>query len=242
MKRLTDMTNRMRRLTRRAAFTILEIMLAIMIFSLVLTAIYAIWIGIIKGSILAQETAANVQRSRVSLRALEDAFTTSLMFASDYRNYAFIADTSGQMAKVSLVSRLPGSFPGVGRYGAIVRRVHFFVEPSPGGGQALVMEQAPFLQDWEQTPPYRLTLARNVTEFELKFYDLQLAEWLDEWTSTNQIPKMVKITLGLATGKDGRGLPDVVTRLVSVPTVAVAGDIQGDGPPVPVPGAPAPAP
>ena len=52
--------------SRKQAFTILEIMIALFIFAMVLTAIYSIWHGIIKGTASGLKAAAEVQRSRRS--------------------------------------------------------------------------------------------------------------------------------------------------------------------------------
>lgn len=224
---------------QRCGFTLLELMIALGLFAMVLTAIYSIWHFIIKGTRVGMEAAAEIQRSRMAMRALEDAFTTSVMFTANIKNYSFLADTSGDMASVSLVSRLPASFPGVGRYGdQVVRRVVFEVHPGPNGDE-LVMAQAPMLQDTEQVEPYSLVLARNVELFQLEFLDLQRGEWLDEWTDTNQMPRMVKISLGLGNKGGGNGTKsqDLNVRWVSVPSAAVPGDIQGAGAPVPPPAA-----
>src|SRR5262245_10956897 len=73
----------------RLAFTILELMLAISIFAIVLTAIYAIWIAILRGSKAGLKAAAEVQRSRIALRALEDAFTSAEYFMANMNHYLF---------------------------------------------------------------------------------------------------------------------------------------------------------
>lgn len=220
---------------RSKAFTILEIMIAIFIFSLILTAIYSIWWAILKGSILGLETAASVQRSRVAVRALEDAFLTSAMYKGNIKYYYFLADTAGEMAEVSMASRLPDSFPGVGRYGdQVVRRVSFKVERTPNGN-VLRMAQVPILQDVDQNPPYTLTLAKDVTLFKLSFYDLMQGQWLDEWTDTNQMPRMVKIQLGMGKMPNSNEPQDSVTRLISIPAAAASGHLQGAGPPMPQP-------
>src|SRR6266700_6514 len=128
------------------AFTLLEIMLAIMIFMMVLTAIYATWLAIRKGTQAGLKAAAEVQRSRIAVRTLEDAFTSTEYFVANMNYYLFFADTSGDMAAVSMAARLPASFPGVGRYGdQVVRRVSFYAEPGKDGTHDLIMTQAPIL-------------------------------------------------------------------------------------------------
>lgn len=224
---------RLRSFARRAGFTILEIMLAIGIFMIVLTAIYATWMAILKGTRSGLKAAAEVQRSRVAIRTIESAFLSTEMFFANVNAYLFVADTSGDFAQVSLAARLPADFLGVGRYGdQVVRRVSFYTESGKNGTRDLIMTQAPILANtnagWQ---PYTLTLARDVTLFQMEFYDAIKGEWLDEWRFTNQLPKLVRIALGLGKStKNPRDPYDLVSTLVALPSVGVGGDLQGAGP------------
>ncbi|HXG46786.1 MAG TPA: type II secretion system protein GspJ, partial [Methylomirabilota bacterium] len=220
---------------RCRAFTIIEVMLAIGIFAMVLTAIYAMWTTILKGERVALQAAAAVQRGRLAIQTLEDAFLTVRMFTGNIKHYLFFADTAGDYARLSMASKLPGGFPGVGYYGdVVVRRVTFEVRAGKDGNE-LLMTQAPILQDTNAVPPYALVLAKDVSEFKLEFYDHLKGEWRDEWKSTNQLPKLVQIRLGLGRvgNRSGAAPQDVVARLVNIPSLAVAGDIQGVGAPPP---------
>src|SRR2546423_2044451 len=221
-------------------FTLLEVMISIMIFAMVLTAIYSIWIAILRGERAGTKVAAEVQRSRIAMRALEDAFLCAVMFTENSKHYYFIADSSGDMAGVSMVSRLPASFPGVGRYGdQIVRRVTFATQPGKDGAQELVMSQAPMLLDTNNSsaPPYSLVLARDVSLFALDFWDMRRNEWVSEWINTNQLPRLVRISLGLGKVPGGSSKPqDLVSRVVALPSLSVAGVQAGPGPGYPGPG------
>ena len=76
--------------------------------------------------------------------------------------------------------------------------------------------------------PYTITLARDVTLFKLAFFDAQKGEWLDEWTFTNKLPRLVQIALGLGKTAGNANKPyDVVYSLVALPSVGVAADVQG---------------
>ncbi len=207
-----------------AGFTLLEVMMAIMIFAMVLTAVYATWIAVLRGEKAGAKAAAEVQRSRIAIRALEDAFLSAVMYAENSKYYYFVAESSGDMGGVSLVSRLPASFPGVGRYGdQIVRRVSFSTHPGKDGGQELLMSQAPMLLDTNSpsTAPYSLVLARDVSLFTLDFWDMRKADWVSEWIATNQLPRLVRISLGL--GKVGGKPQDLVSRVVALPSMSVLG-------------------
>lgn len=216
---------------RASAFTILEIMLAIFVFGLVLTAIYATWMGILKGTKIGLDAAAAVQRSRISMHALEDSLLTAQKFNANLRHYAFLADKQS----MSLVARLPASFPGVGRYGdQIVRRVSFELRPGKDGLHELVMTQVPMLLDVDNSDvqPYRIVLAKEVSVFDLLFLPHNKDEWVDEWVEgpiTNDLPRLVQITLGLGQAGNSARPQDVVTRIVALPSMAVMPDLQGFG-------------
>ena len=225
------------------AFTLLEVMIAITIFGMIIIGIYSTWTVILKGSKAGLSAAAVAQRGRISMRTLEDALLTTQMFSANYQYYAFIADTSGDFASLSMVSHLPASFPGVGRYGdKVVRRVNFTVEPGTDNQRDLVMTQGPMMMAQnKEFKPYSLVLAKDVTLFSLEFWDAQKSEWATEWKLTNQLPKMVRIAIGMGKAKSGSDPADLVTRVVALPASAVLPEFQvpqGAGGPVPPGGIP----
>jgi hypothetical protein len=202
-------------------------MIAIFIFALVLTAIYSTWFGILKGTKSGTNAAAAVQRSRIAMRALEDAFLTMVMFNDNLKHYWFITEANGDFSGASFVARLPASFPGVGRYGdQIVRRVSFSTRPGVDGNYELVMSQSPMLLNTNTgvVEPYTLVLAKDVTLFMLEFYDMQQADWFTEWVNTNTLPRLIRITLGQGQQKGSSFAPqDIVTRVVAAPAQPVIG-------------------
>ena len=226
---------------KRSGFTIIEIMLALGIFSMILVSIYSVWEGILKASRAARTAADGAQRARISIRAVEDALVTAQMFTANMppqnrdAYYSFIADTKGDYGSLSFVAHLPATFPGVGRFGdQIVRRITFTTEAGKDkeGGLNLVMRQGPMLmavdKDYE---PYSLTLAKDVTTFGFEFWGLDKNEWkwLDHWDSTNSLPLLVRVWLGVGkTAKAGQA-QDFVARIVSIPAAAVQPEWQFPG-------------
>jgi len=219
----------------RIGFTILELMLAMGIFALILTAIYSIWIAILKGTRAGQKAAAEVQRARVAMRALEDAFNCSQFYAANHRYYYFYANTEGDFADVEFSARLPDGYLGSEQYQQLqqkIRRVHFHVEQGKDGSHDLMMTQWPILLpdkvENSSYQPYTITLAKDVTHFQLAFFDPVKAEWLDKWGWTNRIPKIVQIALGLGKSANNSSKPsELVYSLVAVPTDPIIGGLQG---------------
>jgi prepilin-type N-terminal cleavage/methylation domain-containing protein len=219
---------------RRHAFTIVEVMIAIAIFAMVIMAMYAVWTSILKGSRAAQNAAAAVQRSRIAVNALQESFRTAQLFTENLKDYVFLADTSGDLAAVSMVSRLSPAIPGFAvQRGLAMCRISFYTQPGPNGGNELVMTHAPILLDTNHptAEPYSAVLAKDVTLFTLQFWDRQKNEYIDEWRYTNQLPPKVLIALG--TGKTGASSTpqDVVVREVIIPSWAAVSGVQS-GPPM----------
>ncbi len=215
------------------AFTLVEILIAMGILSLVLAAIYSSWTAILRASKVGLDAAAAVQRARIAGRLIEESLGSVQSFAANQRYYSFVAQ-NGSEPMLSFVSRLSPSFPRNGRFGGLdVRRVIFSVN----GRRELVLQQYPLLMDLDEDEKnYPLILARNVKEFKTEFWDSRLQDWIDEWKQTNQIPVMVKVSLKIADNQHSTQAGEQICRIVSLPSVMVQAGWQL---PRGLPGAPA---
>ncbi len=210
-----------------AGFTLLEGMVAIAILSLVVAAIYSSWTAILKASKVGLDAAASVQRARIAVRTIEDSLSTTHLYVQAQKHYSFVAE-NGSQASLSFVARLSKSFPRSGKFGDLdVRRVTFSMEPGPEAGNLLVLRQQSLLAGMdidEQEHP--LVLARNVKTFAMEFWDERQNDWVDEWVLTNQLPKLVKVTLQLMDDARSSHVAREVTRIVNLPSIAVTANWQ----------------
>jgi type II secretory pathway pseudopilin PulG len=220
------------------AFSMIEVMIAVGIFSLVMVSIYASWTGIMRGTQVGRDAAAAAQRSRMALRSIEDALTTAELFTSQSSigYYSFVADTSGDYAGLSLVSHLPDSFPGSGLFGnQPVRRVSFSVEAAADSRNQLIMRQVPVLLSTNSdNDPYSIVLGKDVSRFDLEFWDERKKDWVIEFLPTNQFPKLMRVTLGLGRTAGASSAPlELVSRVIAIPSTPVTPEMQmpfGGGP------------
>jgi general secretion pathway protein J len=220
----------------RHGFTLIEIMMALAIFGLLLAAIYASWTLILRSAKIGLEASARIQRERIALRTIEEALGCVRSFEADRQHYGFVAE-NGDGGYLSFVARLPESFPRSGRFGDFdVRRISFSLESGPESQSQLVLRQHPILMELdpdEQNHP--LVLAKGVNKMEFEFWDDRKKDWVDEWTATNQLPKMLKLTLGFTRpGKDGFASftsQEEVSRIVQLPSIMVPAAMQRPGPP-----------
>ncbi|MEY4387119.1 MAG: hypothetical protein RLY20_2402 [Verrucomicrobiota bacterium] len=226
------------------AFTLVEVMIALAILGMVVAAIYATWRCILGATKSSQIAAAEVQRSRVAMRALEQSLTYATMHVANMRYYWFDSK-NGSDASLSFVATLPDSFPRSGRFsGFPVRRVSFAVESSRDGGNDLVLRQMPILMDDfdEDERNYPLVLMKHVRKLEFGYWDARKNDWVDEWTETNQIPKLIRISLTTVNPNNAFAAGQEYFRLVSPASAAVQPGWQsaagpgGAPPPPPPPG------
>lgn len=202
-----------------AAFTILEIVISITVFTFIMVSILGCWKCIVTGKMIAEDAAAAAQRARVGMDTVVKALTCAEMSTANLQFYVFQTDTSSKFASLSLAARLPLDFPGSGLYGDnVMRRVTFDVEKDADGKLNLVMNQSPLLAVLnDQNPPYPITLARDVSIFNLEFWDEKQSEWGVDWLLTNALPPMVRVTLGCGHPADNPDVPyNLICRTVAI--------------------------
>ena len=153
----------------------------------------------------------------MAIQTLDQALTGAQLFQGNAALYSFIADTSGSFAALSIATSLSGSFPGNGYFrGERLRRVTFIVDQD----NQLVLRQnsllAPDDRDFESYP---IVLAKEVSVFQLEFWDGRRGEYIPEWLSTNQLPQVVRVTLGFGSqGRYSKRPAELVSRVVRIPS------------------------
>jgi type II secretion system protein J len=217
------------------AFTLIEVMVAMTVFSLVMVSLYSTWRIISQSTGAALKLTARAQRTRIATQSIESALMGAQLFQGNAPLYSFLVDTSGKYSAISFATIVSDGFPGSGFFqGERLRRVTFTVENE---GELVLRQNsllAPSEGDFETHP---VVLAREVSAFQLEFWDLQRGEYVPEWLFTNRLPQVVRVTLGI--GQEGRYSKQPlqrVTRVIRIPSSAVASALQGQ----PLPGSPPP--
>src|SRR5262245_49624341 len=107
MKLLRHTKSGRRRLRSRLAFTLIEVIMAIGIFSLVVVAFYSTWTSVLRSSKVGLDYAAEAQRSRIAIKVIEDAVTTACLYGENSRLYAFeVEGKDGEYSAMAFTSQL----------------------------------------------------------------------------------------------------------------------------------------
>lgn len=219
--------------SRRQAFSLIEVMVAIAVFMMVVAAIYSTWALVMRATKVGADAAAQAQRQRIALRTIEDSLMCVQSFQASQKYYSFVVE-NGDAPVLSFASRLPEIFPRNGKFGDYnLRRLTFGLEASSDGEKNLVLRQNPILMDVdEDETKYPLILARNVKSFIVEC-STNGYDWVDEWldTNTNAIPPMVRV--GLVLGGNtaaGKRAPEYsVVRAFSMPSEMMPTIVQRGG-------------
>ncbi len=201
---------------------------------MLMAALYSTWVLVTRATIVGKTTAAQLQRERVAMNALENSLTCIQSHQASIDYYLFDVQ-NGDSPLLSFTAYLPESFPRTGEFEGEtpagvamdyhLRRVTFQLEGGENTGKNLVLRQNPVLMDLtteEQNTP--LVLARNVTDFIIECWDTNTMQWDTEWDSTNVIPPLVRVTL--AFGGLHSGGSHVITREISFPAGTMPAQVQ----------------
>ncbi|MBU6410177.1 MAG: prepilin-type N-terminal cleavage/methylation domain-containing protein [Verrucomicrobia bacterium] len=222
--------------SRGPAFTLIEVMVSMVIFTLVVAAIYSTWYLILRATRVGQAAAAQAQRQRISVQTLDEALTAIQSFQASMQYYTFSLQ-NGDSPSLGFTARVPDDFPRGKRYGYFpVRRVIFSLEPvtdlvTHKSQNDLVLRQHPYLTPMdkdEQETPY--VLARDVQSFKVQCWDTNSQQWSSEWDDTNDIPSEIRFTIVFGGAKKDASNPDLsITRLVSIPSQTMPSWAQAPG-------------
>ena len=217
-------------------FTLMEIMIAIAIFTMVVAAIYATWVAIMKSSIVSQDVAAQAQRQRIALRTIEDSLMAVQSFQASPKYYSFVLAGEETAANLSFTARVPEIFPRNGKFASPnsgrdfnLRRLAYSLEAGADGQKNLVLRQNPVLMDLDaDEQQFPLVLARNVRKFSVECWDKDKQDWTKEWLDTNAIPPVLRVKLVLGGNLiAGASAPDFsVARVYSLPSQTMPAAVQ----------------
>ena len=207
----------------RRGFTLIEVMVAMAILIVVVGAIYSTWAGIVKASKVGLDAATAAQRERMAIRVVEDALASAQLFVANPKYYSFQGE-NGTAAELAFTARLPRAFPRSGKFGNFdMRQVRFSVESGGGYQKQLVLRQNPILMELDEDEKmHPVVLSADVKKFQFEFWDSTANDWTDTWLLTNQLPKMVRVSLQLNyAGTRHENTSQMITRVVALPTAGV---------------------
>ena len=220
----------------RSGFTLVEVLLALAIFTMLTAALYSTWLLVVRATSVGKKAAARLQRERITMSTLENSLTCIQSHQASIDYYLFDVQ-NGDAPILSFTAYLPDEFPRSGEFlnsapdgvpmDYHLRRLTYSLQADDDGGKDLILRQNPILMDLspdEQKTP--LVLARDVTDFLIECWDTNTMTWDTEWDATNIIPPMVRVTVGFGDPIDSTKPKQVITRAISFPSTTMPAIVQ----------------
>ena len=222
---------------KQAAFTLVEAIVSVAVFSIVLAMVYGVFFSLARSTVAGAEATVEIQRQRIALKTIEDSLSGLVYYEQSKEQYSFLADTTiFEYPSISFVSRVPPDFLGNKEFGSQrLRRITFQVEDDEDLGRSLVMYQEALMQPintQDIREPKRWVLGPNLDTFFFVFWSTINNEWVSEWTETNSVPSRLKFELAFK-GADGEAarIEEIQKREIVVFSESITQAMQN--PPLP---------
>lgn len=201
-----------------AAFTLLEVMLAVTILAVVMAAVYSTWSASLTAWKRGRDVSDTFQRQRVVMETLSELAKSVVFYNSPTLLYEFTGDrdnTTGDT--VSFVTGSDAALPPSEAVEAGMRRVTLSLERGSTGNPFLAIVNAPAVEsDSSDTDAPTHVLSEDVVGFGVRYRDPRDNSWHDEWHESDLIPSAIEFTVAFASGRS-RVPPVVVTRAIELP-------------------------
>lgn len=212
----------------RRAFTLLEVMLAVTILGLVMTAVYATWSAAISAWKRSSTLSAAFQRERVVMDTLTELASSMVYFPSSKELYR--VDGTHDAVTGDAVSFITSSdilLPQSESWLAGMRRVTIALQRDEEGDPILAILNTVALSSANTASEYQShVLSADVSGFQVRYRNPVDDTWQDKWDESRFIPSAIQFTVAFG-GSDRLTPPVIVTRAVDVPAARLVLLLQG---------------
>jgi len=203
----------------RAGFTLVEVLLAVTILSLVMVGVYGIWSASLKAWKRGGEATEVFQRQRVVMETLTQLAQSAVYFGASPELYAIIgAKNPGLGDSVSFVTASDAFLPPSEGNDIGMRRVIISLERDDYQRTYLAIVNQPALsvKDSSKQELQAHVVSMDVSGFFVRYLDPRDGDWYEKWEDPNVIPSAMEFTVVF--GQPGDQIPSVtVTRAIDLP-------------------------
>ncbi|MEX2382301.1 MAG: type II secretion system protein [Opitutales bacterium] len=184
----------------RRGFTLLEVLLAMTLLGIMGIMVFGTLRTLVDATTRAGEALDELHLSETVLDQLGESLRSAAYFDSDPRRYTFLYEKgTGNPPddRFSWVTRSTAFLPSTYPTRTSLNRVEVSIEDIDGETGLAVRAFSSLLdregREAEDVEPWLIT--QRVKGLELKIYDLNQNEWVDEWERDNQLPVTLSLTL-----------------------------------------------
>jgi general secretion pathway protein J len=201
----------------RSGFTLVEVILAVTLLGLIVTAVYSIWSSALQGWKRSGSLTETLQRERVVFGALEEMTASLVFMRSDKALYEIRGVHKDDGDSISFVTASDAFLSPADAGVAGMRRVTLSQEYDEYRQPYLGIRNTAALAEETKEPGPPRVLSAEVTGFTVRYRHPQTGAWQNEWSERNLLPAGIEYTITFAAGSGPQAVATTATRLVEVP-------------------------
>lgn len=192
---------------RRAGFTLVELLLALAIFTLVTTMSAAAFWSVLKSWNRGGEMLEQLHYGEFVMDQLVTALRSAAWFSSKPEAYGFWLDDSGGTSRnaaneISWVTSGSAFLPPDSPYQNGLHRISVTVD-SVDGEDGLVVRAWPHIsEEIEARDVDPWLVSSEVAGLSCEWYDFENETWDQDWEETNSLPKLLRVNMTMKKRKD----------------------------------------
>lgn len=208
----------------RRAFTLLELIVAMVVFVIIMSIAYRSFTGSIRAWRRGTEVLEGIKHGTYALDHLVVALNSCVFFADDRQSYGFILDKNNSTLPADSISWVTASQAFVPhdlpfQHGP--KRIRVFIDRDfETGDDALFAEFSPVIAPLDEEnvfEPIPVLISREVQGLEVLIYDEEEEDWVEEWEDESIVPERIQITLFVASDNDSEE-PIEFQRVIKIST------------------------
>jgi len=207
-----------------AAFTMLELLVAMVILTIAMSIAFQAFSGTIRGWKRGTEVIESIKHGDFAMNQLVSALNSTLYFNNPRKTYAFKIDkgyTSGLPADlVSFVTASGAFMPYNSPFATGPHRIELFIDDDDYGDPALFAVAMPAIADDEEFEDEYdaepILVSRAIQGLEILFWDKDAEDWMEEWEKENAVPERILVSI-FVPSEDENEEPIEFTRVVEIP-------------------------
>ncbi len=219
-----------RRPRSRAAFTLLELLVAITLLVIALSIAFQAFTGTIRGWRRGMEVMDGIQHGDYAMKQVAQALNSTIYFFSQRKTYAFLIekDSAGGLPAdyISFVTSSGAMMPFDSPFASSPHRLSLYIDEEDGEPAlfAAALPAVPHAEEEEdEMDAEPILVSREVQGLEILIWNETNEEWTEEWEKENSVPERVLVRLYVAS-EDPDEDPIAFARVLNIPVAESLGD------------------
>lgn len=202
---------------RRAAFTMLELLVALAVLILAFSIIWTTFSSTVKAWRRGSQLVDELHHGDFVMEQLVAALRSAAFFPTRPDKYGFWLDDSGDRDEISWVTSGSTFMPPGSPLAQGLHRLMVKIESNKDGEDSFAVRAFPHLsEEMDENDADAWYISSRIKGLSVRTWNHEDEAWEDEWEDTNKIPGLVEVTL-LMEPLEKYGEPVKMMRLVEIP-------------------------